>query len=170
MALWQGAEGQNTCKLQCNVAVKCSVHVLGSQKSSKFSTTWRPSGDYIHLKGSWFKKENNLSMYNIRKYYTNLHKTFTKFLRTCQIYILSDPILDLTNFWSDLSHPEELNSSGRRLLSALGNRKFPRIFRFCRENCGFWGVRYHIVWVIDLTDLQFRKRRSWMILRKWMPF
>lgn len=93
MVLWQGAEGQNTCKLQCNVAVKCSVHVLGSQKSSKFSTTWRPSGDYIHLKGSWFKKENNLSMYNIRKYYTNLHKTFTKFLRTCQIYILSDPIL-----------------------------------------------------------------------------
>merc|ERR1712062_446186 len=34
----------------------------GSQKSSKFSTTWRPSGDYIHLKVTFLIQKNSIQV------------------------------------------------------------------------------------------------------------
>ena len=35
---------------------------LESQASSKFSTTWRPSGDYIHLKVTFLVQRNSIQV------------------------------------------------------------------------------------------------------------
>ena len=34
----------------------------GSQKTSKFSTTWRPAGDYIHLKVTFLIQKNSIQV------------------------------------------------------------------------------------------------------------
>ena len=39
-----------------------SFDVLESQASSKFSTTWRPSGDYIHLKVTFLVQKSSIQV------------------------------------------------------------------------------------------------------------
>ena len=87
-----------------------------SQASSKFSTTWRPSGDYIHLKVTFLVQRNSIQVGG-SSYLLWAIENFEEFS-------------DLATKLSKVEHEEKINDSEKLtfIFKGLKYEKFSQCF------------------------------------------